>query len=174
MNNDLIHQAAAWLDAGEAVALATIVRIRGSSAQPLGARMVMTSDNRFVGAVSGGCVETDVYEAACDVLAGDGPLLLHYKHVENPLVEIGLSCDGQIDVLVERLDRALFDLPAPPTRILVTQCAQRAAASRPLHRPRPAGWPRPPLPAPCWRRAGRAGSRPAADDHLPGWAHCAA
>ena len=66
--------------------------------------MVMTSDNRFVGAVSGGCVETDVYEAACDVLAGDGPLLLHYKHVENPLVEIGLSCDGQIDVLVERSD----------------------------------------------------------------------
>lgn len=133
MNNDLIHQAAAWLDAGEAVTLATIVRIRGSSAQPLGARMVMTSDNRFVGAVSGGCVETDVYEAACDMLAGDGPLLLHYKHVENPLVEIGLSCDGQIDVLVERLDRALFDLlSAPPTRILVTLCAP----NEPLH-PRP-------------------------------------
>jgi xanthine dehydrogenase accessory factor len=133
MNDDLTQQAAAWLDAGEAVALATIVRIRGSSAQPLGARMVMTGDNRFVGAVSGGCVETDVYEAACDVLAGDGPLMLHYKRVENPLVEIGLNCDGQIDVLVERLDCTLFELlSAPPTRALVTLCAP----NEPLH-PRP-------------------------------------
>ncbi|MCZ7541198.1 MAG: XdhC family protein [Anaerolineae bacterium] len=133
MDNDLTQHAAAWLDAGEAVALATIVRIRGSSAQPLGARMVMTGDQRFVGAVSGGCVETDVYEAAGDVLAGDGPLMLHYKRVENPLVEIGLNCDGQIDVLVERLDRALFDLlSAPPMRVLVTLCAP----NEPLH-PRP-------------------------------------
>ena len=35
--------------------------------------------------------------------------LLHYKKVENPLIEIGLNCEGQIDVLVEPLDRGLYD-----------------------------------------------------------------
>lgn len=133
MNADLAQQAAAWLAAGEAVAMATIVRIRGSSSQPLASRMFITTDYRFVGAVSGGCVETDVYEAAQDVLAGDGPLMLHYKHVENPLVEIGLNCEGQIDVLVERLDEALLaQLTGPQTRINVTLCSP----NEPLH-PRP-------------------------------------
>ncbi len=123
----LLDQAAQWLDAGEATAIATIVHIRGSSSQPLGARMVMTGDHRFVGAVSGGCVETDVYEAAQDVMsAGGAPLMLHYKHVENPLIEIGLNCEGQIDVLVERLDRTLLDLlrasPQDGERVLITLC----------------------------------------------------
>jgi xanthine dehydrogenase accessory factor len=123
MNDDIMKQAAAWLDAGKPVIMATIIRIRGSSSQPLGARMVMTGDNRFVGAVSGGCVETDVYEAARDVMAGDGPLMLHYKKVENPLVEIGLNCDGHIDVLVEALDRDLYDqLAAPGKHVNVTLC----------------------------------------------------
>ncbi len=133
MNEDLIRQATAWLAAGEKVAMATIVRIRGSSSQPLASRMFITSHERFVGAVSGGCVETDVYEAAQDVLAGDGPLMLHYKHVENPLIEIGLNCEGQIDVLVECLDAALLEqLTAPPTRVNVTLCSP----NEPLH-PRP-------------------------------------
>ncbi len=124
MNEDLRKRAAAWLEAGDRVAVATIVRIRGSSSQPLGARMIMTTGNRFLGAVSGGCVETDVYEAGLDVIAGGDPLMLHYKHVENPLVEIGLNCDGQIDVLVERLERTLLDhLAANEDRVLVTYCA---------------------------------------------------
>ena len=135
MNDDVLNQAAAWLDAHEPVVIATIVRIRGSSSQPLGARMVMTGANRFVGAVSGGCVEKDVYEAAQDVIDGGGPLMLHYKKVENPLVEIGLNCEGHIDVLVEPLDRALYDvLTAEGTRVNVTFCEPNQPLSpRPSH-----------------------------------------
>ncbi len=135
MNEDILKQAAAWLDAGDPVIMATIVRIRGSSSQPLGARMVMTGDNRFAGAVSGGCVETDVYEAAQDVMSGMGPLMLHYKKVENPLVEIGLNCDGSIDVLVEPLDRALYEqLVAPGKHANVTLCYHnRPLDPEPLH-----------------------------------------
>lgn len=110
MAQDIWTQAAGWLEAGDEVAMATIVRIRGSSSQPLGARMILTHGDRFVGSVSGGCVETDVYEAGLAVLAGDGPLMLHYKKVENPVLEIGLNCEGMIDVLVERLDRDLLEL----------------------------------------------------------------
>ncbi|NLX11861.1 MAG: XdhC family protein [Chloroflexi bacterium] len=109
MIEDLLAQAAAWLDEGQPVAMATVGRIFGSSSQPLGARMIMTTGNRFVGAVSGGCVETDVYETGQVVLREGRPLMLHYRQVENPLIEIGLNCEGQIDVVVEPLDRALLD-----------------------------------------------------------------
>ncbi len=124
MQEQILAQARAWLDAGEPVALATIVRIFGSSSQPLGARMAITDRNRFIGAVSGGCVETDVYEVAQTVLASGQPLMLHYKHVENPLVEIGLNCEGKIDVLVEPLDRATLDLlqSGPERHVKVTVC----------------------------------------------------
>ncbi len=123
MNDELLGQAARWLAAGEPVALATIVRIFGSSSQPLGTRMAMTRGDRFVGAVSGGCVETDVYEAARDVLSGGEPLMLHYKQVDDPLLEIGLNCEGQIDVLVELADRPLLDLLTAPERgVNVTVC----------------------------------------------------
>jgi xanthine dehydrogenase accessory factor len=135
MNEDILKQAADWLDAGDPVIMATIVRIRGSSSQPLSARMVMTDDSRFAGAVSGGCVETDVYEAGQDVMSGIGPLMLHYKKVENPLVEIGLNCDGHIDVLVEPLDRTLYEqLVAPGKHVNVTLCYHnRPLDPKPLH-----------------------------------------
>ncbi len=125
MADDLLTQAAEWLDAGDPVALATIVRVFGSSSQPLGARMIITTRNRFVGSVSGGCVETDVYETAQDVLHSGHALMLHYKHVDDPLIEIGLNCEGKIDVLVERLDHDLLDaLMQPPDRYVnVTLCS---------------------------------------------------
>jgi len=129
MTNDILAQAGAWLDAGEPVALATIVRIFGSSSQPLGARMAMTTGNRFVGAVSGGCVETDVYETGLVVLDNGGPLMLHYKHVEDPLIEIGLNCEGMIDVLVERLDRDVWALLAEPPLGSVTVTPPPAGSS---------------------------------------------
>ncbi|MCD4686617.1 MAG: XdhC family protein, partial [Anaerolineae bacterium] len=134
MHDDFFQHAAAWLDAGDPVAVATIMRIRGSSSQPLGARMLITTDNRFRGAVSGGCVETDVYEAAQYVLSGGGALMLHYKRVENPVIEIGLNCDGMIDVLVEPLDRALLKLLTEPGGAVVTLCdPMQPLAPGPVH-----------------------------------------
>ncbi len=129
-----LKQAAEWLDSGLPVAVATIVRIRGSSSQPLGARMVMTHGNRFEGAVSGGCVETDVYTTAQTVIDGGGPLMLHYRRVENPVIEIGLNCDGMIDVLVERLTPDLFAQLTRQGCALVTVCAPETPGNpRPLH-----------------------------------------
>ncbi len=125
MSEKIFEQAAAWLDAGEPVALATVVRIFGSSSQPLGARMAMTTGNRFVGAVSGGCVETDVYETAMVVLRRGAPLMLHYQQVDDPLIEIGLNCEGKIDVLVEPLtpDTLLVHAERAPQRhVNVTVC----------------------------------------------------
>ena len=102
------NRAETWFSDGRPVAVATITLIRGSSSQPLGSRLVATDGGEFAGFVSGGCVETDVYEQAQQVLADGVPRKLHYRQVKDSLFEIGLNCDGQIDVVLERLDeRAL-------------------------------------------------------------------
>ncbi len=138
MQEQILEQAARWLQEGEPVVLATIVHIRGTSSQPLGARMAITRGDRFVGAVSGGCVEGDVYHQAVPLLASGGARMVHYRHVENPLIEIGLNCEGQIEVLLERVDAPTLALlrgeNAPPRSVLVTLCdPARPDDPRPLH-----------------------------------------
>ncbi len=165
MPHALITQGRAWLDAGLPVAMATIVRIHGSSSQPLGARMLMTTGNRFMGAVSGGCVETDVYHHAQDVLASGAARMLHYEHVANPEIEIGLNCDGQIDVLLEPLGCDLAaQLSDPAHGVQVTLCDPgQPAAPRVTHaHVTPTGDADPVLP-PAVRRDARAALH--ADDH---------
>jgi xanthine dehydrogenase accessory factor len=137
MAEDVLRQAAAWLDENLPVVMATIVRITGTSSQPLGARMIITTEERFVGAVSGGCVETDVYEAAQQVRRNGAPLVRHYTHVEEPLIEIGLNCDGAIDVLVERLDRDLLEqLTGTARGVNVTLCTPNQPTALDVHHTR--------------------------------------
>ncbi len=138
MQEQILEQAAAWLAAGEPIVLATIVHIRGTSSQPLGARMAITRGDRFVGAVSSGCVEGDVYHQAVPLLASSGARMVRYRHVENPLIAIGLNCEGQIEVLLERVDAPTLALlrgeDAPPRSVLVTLCdPAQPDDPRPLH-----------------------------------------
>jgi len=124
-----------WHSEGRPVALATIMRIRGSSNQPLGARMAITTDDEFIGSVSGGCVEADVYEAGRTVFTRGKARMLAYQHVEHPDIEVGLSCDGAIDVLVEPCtEETLAFLSAAPPRAALTLCyPDRADNPAPEH-----------------------------------------
>lgn len=90
-----------WLDAGEPIALATVVRCEGSSPRPLGSRMAVTASGHMVGSVSGGCVEGAVFRVAQEVLEGGAPQRLRYGAVDEEGWEVGLACGGVIDVFVE-------------------------------------------------------------------------
>ena len=61
------------------------------------------------GSVSGGCVESDVYEACRGILRGEAPRVLTYGISDDQAFEVGLPCGGEIDVFVREYDRALFD-----------------------------------------------------------------
>jgi xanthine dehydrogenase accessory factor len=104
---DLLPQIKKWFSAGEDVAVATVVRVVGSAPRPVGARMIVSSAGRMAGSVSGGCVETTVYEEMMDVLAGTPPHLLHFGITEDMIWDVGLACGGTIDVFVQKLDPAL-------------------------------------------------------------------
>ena len=85
------------------VALATVVKVRGSSYRSPGARMLITDDGKWVGSISGGCLEGDALRKARKVMTDHLPLTVTYDTSEdsNQNLGIGLGCNGVIDVLIE-------------------------------------------------------------------------
>ena len=84
--------------------LATVVKTWGSSPRPVGAKMAMADNGDMVGSVSGGCVEGAVLEEGSRVLTTGEPKILHFGVTNDQAWSVGLSCGGQIEVLVERLE----------------------------------------------------------------------
>jgi xanthine/CO dehydrogenase XdhC/CoxF family maturation factor len=93
-----------WRGRGEKIALATVVATRRSSPRPVGSKLAVSESGELAGSVSGGCVESDVYLAARDVLAGGTPRVLTYGITDEMALGIGLPCGGEIDVFVEPLE----------------------------------------------------------------------
>lgn len=97
-----------WWVAGESVAMATVVETFNSSPRPPGAAMLIGPDGTAVGSVSGGCVEGAVYEVGQSVLSSAAAELAHYGVSDDTAYAVGLTCGGQLDVFVEKVDRESF------------------------------------------------------------------
>lgn len=67
-----------------------------------GATMLVRSDGTAVGSVSGGCVESAVYELCREVAESGRPRAVRYGVSDADAFEVGLPCGGTIDVFVER------------------------------------------------------------------------
>ena len=93
-----------WRANGERVAIATVVATRKSAPRPVGAKLAVSESGELAGSVSGGCVEGDVFEHACEVLKTGEPKLLSYGIEDEEAWNVGLPCGGEIDVFVEKLD----------------------------------------------------------------------
>lgn len=93
-----------WRAKGEKVAIATVVATRKSAPRPVGAKLAVSESGELAGSVSGGCVEGDVFEHACEVLRSGRPKLLNYGIEDEEAWNVGLPCGGEIDVFVEPLD----------------------------------------------------------------------
>jgi xanthine dehydrogenase accessory factor len=93
---------------GNAVVLATVVRVTGSSYGGVGARMVVHVDGSTVGVVSGGCLETDLAEHARNVAEEGCARVVTYdtRADDDAAWGLGLGCNGLIDVLLEPLNHA--------------------------------------------------------------------
>jgi xanthine/CO dehydrogenase XdhC/CoxF family maturation factor len=93
-----------WRSEGKKVAIATVVATRRSAPRPVGAKLAISESGELCGSVSGGCVESDVYENAREVMETGEPKLLSYGIGDEEAWEVGLPCGGEIDVFVEVLD----------------------------------------------------------------------
>ena len=85
-------------------AVATVIATRRSAPRPVGSKLLVTQDGSMQGSVSGGCVESEVYEACRAVLRGDAPQLLTYGISDEQAFQVGLPCGGEIDVFVQAED----------------------------------------------------------------------
>lgn len=88
------------------IALATVVKVRGSSYRSPGARMLITDEGTWVGSISGGCLEGDALRKARKVMTDGVAMTVTYdtREESNQNLGIGLGCNGVIDVLLEPID----------------------------------------------------------------------
>ena len=98
---DILSDLDLWQSQGEEIALATVVRVQRSAPRPPGARLCATRSGRMSGSVSGGCVEADVLVRAMQVLDTRSPEVANYGIADELGFQVGLSCGGSIDVLIE-------------------------------------------------------------------------
>jgi xanthine/CO dehydrogenase XdhC/CoxF family maturation factor len=103
MSEDILATAAGWADAGEQVAIATVVETWGSSPRPAGSMLAVTASGRLAGSVSGGCIEGAVADAARQVMQSGTPQLLDFGISDERAWEVGLACGGKLKVFVEKL-----------------------------------------------------------------------
>ncbi len=101
---DILATALDWKQAGKGVALATVVTTWGSAPRPVGSQLAVDDDGKFIGSVSGGCIEGAVVTEALDAIADGKPRMLDFGVSDAQAWEVGLACGGKIQVYVERLE----------------------------------------------------------------------
>jgi xanthine dehydrogenase accessory factor len=100
---DILATVRQWRRAGQRVALATLIDVTGSAPRTIGAAVVVNERGDVAGSISGGCVESDVYEAAQACIAGDAPRTITYGISDGDARENGLTCGGRLGVFVRAL-----------------------------------------------------------------------
>ena len=105
---DVLERLMTWWDAGESVAVGTVVATFDSAPRQPGAVMLVGPGLEAVGSVSGGCVEGAVYQLGEEILASGEPVLQRYGVSDESAFAVGLTCGGIIDIFVERIDRTSY------------------------------------------------------------------
>ncbi|WP_339925299.1 XdhC family protein [uncultured Cyclobacterium sp.] len=91
------------LENNEKTALATVVKVEGSSYRQPGARMLITENGALTGAISGGCLEGDALKKAQLVIFQQEAMLVTYDTTDEDDAKfgVGLGCNGIIHILIE-------------------------------------------------------------------------
>jgi len=127
---ELIEITTAWEQLrkdGFPCALATVVRVEGSSYRRVGARMLIQENGRWLGGISGGCLEGDVLRKAKMAMFKARPQRIVYdtSGEEGRAIGASLGCNGKIEILITPLKEAH---PRNPLELLFKQKSQREPA----------------------------------------------
>ena len=81
-------------------ALAVVLEVEQSSYRRVGARLLVAADGRYVGGISGGCLEGDALKRAKKAIAFGTSSVQVYDTTdgEDAVIGIGLGCEGRIRV----------------------------------------------------------------------------
>lgn len=105
---EALRELSSWWHAGHTVAMATVISTWNSAPRQPGATMLVGPDRSVVGSVSGGCVESSVYELGIEVLDGARARSVSYGVSDDDAFSVGLTCGGTMDVYVEAINKESF------------------------------------------------------------------
>jgi xanthine dehydrogenase accessory factor len=90
-------------ETGKRAALATVIRVEGSSYRRPGARFLVEEDGATLGSISGGCLEADVRENAIAVMREGVSRRLRYDTGadDRAVWGLGLGCSGTVELFVQ-------------------------------------------------------------------------
>lgn len=104
VDDEVLGQVCAWLEAGEPGWLATVIETWGSSPRPVGSLFACNSRGQTVGSLSGGCVEDDLLDKLTSgQLARDGAQFFRYGISDEETEKFGLPCGGSLHIVIEPL-----------------------------------------------------------------------
>jgi xanthine dehydrogenase accessory factor len=89
------------LEQGETVAMATIVKRKGSVPREVGAKMLVRRGGAISGTVGGGCGEAEVWRGALNVIDTRRPATVQVDLTEEIALESQGVCGGTFDVFIQ-------------------------------------------------------------------------
>ena len=114
------------LNAGQSVAVATVIAARGSTPREVGAKMLVVGEGRIAGTVGGGCGEAQVLWDAVRCLAEARPMLSAVDLTGEMTEESPTNCGGIMEVFIDPM------LPAESSRAGVSSVRVAEIASQAL------------------------------------------
>jgi len=104
MYYDIYREIVRLADIGEDAAVATVIKVMGSTPREEGAKMLVYADGRTLGTVGGGNIEKQVTQEALGVIKSGQAKKLEYRL--NPKGELGMICGGDTEVFIEPVTAA--------------------------------------------------------------------
>ena len=101
-NARMLYQQLSQLAAETPVAVATIIRVRGSVPRELGTKMIIHPLGQHYGTIGGGCGEAEVIRAGLDVIETGQPQIVEVDLTEDISMQSLGVCGGIMDVYVEK------------------------------------------------------------------------
>jgi len=101
MSSDIYARAAQLVAEGRSFAVATVVRVEGSSSAQRGSKAIVDDQGQLVlGWVGGGCAESTVRHDARRSIRMGQPTLITLDMTEE-ILGVGMPCGGKMDVYIE-------------------------------------------------------------------------
>jgi xanthine dehydrogenase accessory factor len=126
---DFFQELLQKLNAGETVAMATVVKRKGSVPREVGAKMLVDRAGTISGTVGGGCGEAEVWRSALNVIDTLRPTTVSVDLTEEIAMESQGVCGGIFDVFVQPW-RATSQPGQPDMRAFAEAIAQALESER--------------------------------------------
>ena len=98
---DHYAKAAEFASQGKAFAIATVVRVEGSSSARRGSKAIIDAEGKLVlGWIGGGCAESAVRSEALRCIELEEPLVITLDMTDE-LLGVGMPCGGKMEVYIE-------------------------------------------------------------------------